>query len=197
MERSESIINLAKALQLFRLKVDKIVKSTENPYFKKKYAALPEILEAIQTPLDESGLTFTQLPDGDMLTTLLIHSESGEFIQSSYAMHPIKQDPQSIGSAITYARRYALGAILSLNVVEDDDGNNASGKTDVKEQDKKPIQPNAAADNQLPWMNETQFNSAMKRIKEGEIDIVNKCKETMRIKREYVTKLEEAEKNPA
>lgn len=191
MEKSASIVNIAKALQLFRVKVDKIVKSSENTYFKNKYAGLPEILEAIQTPLDESGLTFTQFPDGDMLTTILIHSESGEYMQASYAMHPVKSDPQSIGSAITYARRYAIGAILSLNVVEDDDGNKASGKTDQKQPETKTETKSADL---LPWLTEQQFTKAMERITAGEIGIIEKMKPLYRIKREYREKLEEAEK---
>ena len=126
MEKSESIKSIGKALGVFHTKVAKIPKTDENPFFKSKYAGLPSILEAIQKPLEESGLCFTQMPDGDGLTTLLIHSESGEFLQSTYKMIPTKTDPQSLGSAITYARRYALGAILGLNIDTDDDGNNAS-----------------------------------------------------------------------
>jgi hypothetical protein len=61
----------------------------------------------------------------DGLLTMLIHAESGEYIQSDYKLHPVKNDPQAIGSAISYARRYALTAILSLNV-DDDDANTAT-----------------------------------------------------------------------
>ena len=54
-----------------------------------------------------------------------MHS-SGEYIGETYVMTPTKNDPQGLGSAITYQRRYALGAILSLNIDEDDDGNEAN-----------------------------------------------------------------------
>lgn len=148
MERSESIKEIGKALGLFHTKVAKIPKSDNNPFFKSKYAALPSILDAIQIPLEESGLVFTQLPDGEFLTTLLIHFESGEFISSSYKMNPIKTDPQSIGSAITYARRYALGAILGLNIDEDDDGNKASQPAQQNQQI-----PPVPATVDLPWLN--------------------------------------------
>ena len=53
--------------------------------------------------------------------------ESGEFIMETYQMKPVKNDPQGIGSSITYQRRYALGAVLGLNIDDDDDGNGASG----------------------------------------------------------------------
>ena len=146
MNKSDSIKNIAAALQLFHLKMGKVSKSANNPFFKSKYAPLPDILEAISEPLDESGLTFSQFPDGDSLTTILMHPESGEWIEASYSMHPVKSDPQSVGSAITYARRYALGAILALNIDEDDDGNKASAPEPTK--------------SELPWLNENtdEFN---------------------------------------
>ena len=129
MKKSESIVNLAKALLLFHTKMGKIAKDAKNPFFKSSYATLSTILENIQDPLLESGLTFTQFPtENSSLTSVLIHAESGEFMEGSYSLTPVKNDPQSIGSAITYARRYALGAILGLNIDIDDDGNRASFK---------------------------------------------------------------------
>jgi hypothetical protein len=173
MNKSDSIKNIAAALQLFHLKMGKVSKSANNPFFKSKYAPLPDILEAIADPLDESGLTFSQFPDGDSLTTILMHPESGEWIEASYSMHPVKSDPQSVGSAITYARRYALGAILALNIDEDDDGNKASAPaakplnenfegsygTKTPKATTPPPPPPPASDNR-PWLNENtdEFN---------------------------------------
>jgi hypothetical protein len=154
MEKSNSIQNLASALAVFHTKVAKIAKTDNNPFFKSKYAALPSILEAIQKPLEESKLVFSQLPDEEYLTTILIHIESGEYLQSSYKMNATKQDPQSIGSAITYARRYALGAILGLNIDEDDDGNKASEprpQTNYSLPQQPTTQQSAAAEK--PWLN--------------------------------------------
>lgn len=139
MNKSDSIKNIAAALKGFHERCEKIKKTAENPFFKSKYAPLPEILEAIQKPLSDSGLIFTQFPSGDGLSTMLMHPDSGEWIEASYNIHPVKSDPQAIGSAITYARRYALASVLGLNVDEDDDGNSAS-------EPKKP-------DNDLPWLN--------------------------------------------
>jgi hypothetical protein len=71
----------------------------------------------------------SQFPVGENeLDTILIHTESGEWISGRYRMTPAKNDPQGQGSVITYQRRYALGAILSLNIDEDDDGNAGSSK---------------------------------------------------------------------
>jgi hypothetical protein len=133
MEKSEIIVELAKALSLFQTKMEKIDKTASNPFFKSKYASLSSILEAIQIPLAESGLVFSQHPDKGELTTILIHTESGQYMMSSYDIHPVKVDPQGIGSAITYAKRYALCAILGLNVDEvDTDGNDQQSKYEWK-----------------------------------------------------------------
>lgn len=130
MEKSESIVNIAKALIAFHKEAPMIKKSADNPYFKSKYADLASIIKEVEPILTKNGLTFTQLPSGqNELVTILMH-ESGEFIQSSYTMIPAKNDPQGLGSAITYQKRYALAAILGLKLEdEDDDGNAASGNT--------------------------------------------------------------------
>lgn len=139
MEKSTSIKALATALQCFQGKMSKIKKDSSNPFFKSKYASLSTILEHIQEPLSECGLSFAQFPDGSQLCTIIMHGESGEWMQASYDIHPVKSDPQAIGSAITYARRYALGAILGLNIDDDDDANAATGKEEHAKE--------------LPWLN--------------------------------------------
>lgn len=144
MEKSSSLVNIAKALGVFHGKIGKIKKDANNPFFKSKYATLSNILDCIQEPLIESGLVFSQMPtQGNTLTTILVHSDSGEYLQGSYDMTPTKQDPQAIGSAITYARRYALGAILGLNIDDDDDGNAAS----------QPQQKQVQQNDDKPWLN--------------------------------------------
>ena len=126
MNKSESITELAKALVKFHSVMGKVSKDAANPFFKNKYASLSNIIEAVTKPLNDNGLSILQLPSIEGLTTLLLH-ESGEWI-SSVSATPVKDatDPQKLGSAITYARRYALGAILSLNIDEDDDGQKAA-----------------------------------------------------------------------
>ena len=136
MNKSESITELAKAMVKFHSVVGKVSKDAKNPFFKNKYASLSNIIEAVTKPLNDNGLSVLQLPSIEGLTTLLLH-ESGEWI-SSVSSTPVKDatDPQKLGSAITYARRYALGAILSLNIDEDDDGQKAN--TPPKRQAAKP-----------------------------------------------------------
>lgn len=130
--------------------MDKIQKDSDNPFFKSRYASLTAILENIQLPLSDAGLCFSQVPDGlNGLTSILIHAESGEYISGTYNISPEKNSPQAIGSAITYARRYALGAILGLNIDEDDDGNAS-------------IHPSKQSNNQVTdnkqWLNENTDN---------------------------------------
>lgn len=127
-EQSESIAEITKALLAFHREVGKVKKGSDNPFFKSKYAALPDILDAISAPLEKSELVVVQFPAASGLTTQVSHV-SGEWMRSTYEVSPKEaNNPQSLGSAITYARRYALAAALSLNVDEDDDGNAASGR---------------------------------------------------------------------
>lgn len=126
MEKSESIKQLASALCKFQGEVETIKKGATNPFFKSKYATLADILDVIRQPLANNGLSFVQFPKGvHGLETMLMHT-SGEYLAESYEMKPTKDDPQGAGSVITYQRRYALGAVLGLNIDEDDDGNKAS-----------------------------------------------------------------------
>jgi len=145
MNKSESIKNLSAALAKFHGLVGKIKKDAKNPFFKSTYASLANILDGIQSPLQESGLVFSQFPtDQNGLSTVLIHAESGEWMESTYIMPVAKQnDPQAVGSAITYARRYALASILGLNIDEDDDGNAAAQKP--KQPDMKQVEAEVQA----------------------------------------------------
>ena len=103
-------------------------KGATNPFFKSNYASLSNIQDAISKPLSESGLAYSQMPSGvNGLCTILIHAESGEYLMDSFIMPVSKQnDPQAVGSAITYAKRYALAGVLGLNIDDDDDGNKAA-----------------------------------------------------------------------
>lgn len=125
MIKSESTVEISKALSKFRNEMKPVIKDANNPFFKSKYATLDAILEAVNGPLSDAKLSFAQFPDETGLTTILMH-KSGEFLQATYSVPLAKQDPQGAGSAITYMRRYALGAILGIATENDDDGNVAS-----------------------------------------------------------------------
>lgn len=145
MNKSESIKNIAGALVNFQATVSKVSKESKNPFFKSKYASLANILDTIQKPLSECGLAISQFPDANALTTIIVHAESGEWMESSYVMPVAKQnDPQAMGSAMTYARRYALGSILNLNIDDDDDGEKAMGRQLPKRDELTPKHPSWA-----------------------------------------------------
>ena len=133
MNKSESIVNLAKAIFKFQSSIGNIGKDGVNPFLKNKYATLTNILDNINEHFAAHGLIVMQHPVGESgeivtLQTILMHGETGEYIESEFSMIPVKKDPQGIGSCITYMRRYALVSVLKLNVDDDDDGNAASGK---------------------------------------------------------------------
>jgi hypothetical protein len=131
-----SIGQLAKALAMAQgefkpIVKDKVVKSSSYSY---RYADLASVREAVTSALTKNGLAVIQTfrPNGGVhqyVDTLLVHS-SGESISSSYQI-PATGKQQEIGSAITYARRYSLCAILGV-VAEDDDDGNAADQKQVK-----------------------------------------------------------------
>lgn len=146
--RSESIKEIASALNKAQAEMSGASKSSKNPFFKSSYADLNSVIEAIKTPFHTNGLSYSQFPileDGKVgVETMLMHS-SGEFISSTLLLPMTKQDPQAAGSAITYARRYSLMSIAGIPA-EDDDGNAASAKPPAR-----PSIDIAAVANECGW----------------------------------------------
>lgn len=126
MENSEMKIGkLAEALCKVQGEITGAVTDSDNPFFKSKYADLTSVWGACRKALTKHGLAVIQTTDvlpsgGACLCTTLAHS-SGEYITGRYPLMPQKQDPQAWGSALTYARRYCLAAIVGVAPVGDDD----------------------------------------------------------------------------
>ena len=142
--QSENITDLAKALLNVQRAVQPIVKDAENPFTKSWYASLNSVMDACRDALIENGIWLCQYPvpveqpNSLGLVTKLTHAESGQW-QSSLAVVPLpKADPQGMGSAMTYARRYALTAMLGM-VTEDDDGEGARTGRKTPSRPKLPI----------------------------------------------------------
>ena len=179
--KSNEINELAKGLILFHVKCEGIKKDAKNPFFKSTYASLPKIIEAITEPLAESGLALTMFPiDENSLYCLLMHT-SGQWIEATYTMKPVKDTPQDKGSCITYARRYCISSILNLqidDIMSDDDGNKASGKVEVK----APVKDDGKA-----WLNKgtPEFEKAIAYVKGG--GLVSKIKEKYKLNKEIET----------
>lgn len=112
------------------------IKTAENPHFRSKFAPLCEILTVVRPLLAKHGLVMTQATDvtehGPVLVTT-IHASDGTHITGRYPLEPSKKDPQGYAAAVTYARRYALTAMLGIAGDDDDDGNLSArqAKTDA------------------------------------------------------------------
>lgn len=148
--KSDSIANLAAALVAAQSDLQNPPKDRRNDFIGSRYTDLPTARDLIVPVLAKHGLAVSQFPTSEdsepCLCTFLIH-KSGEYISTIIRLHPVetpvkgerqdaskvdsqktsKTDPQKIGSAITYARRYALLAIAGVASDDDDDGNAASG----------------------------------------------------------------------
>lgn len=128
---SENITELSKALLGVQKNLQPAIKDATNPFCKNRYATLNSVMDSCRSALLENGILLTQYPvpvEGENLglVTKLIHAESGQY-QASLAIIPLaKPDPQAMGSAFTYGRRYAISAMLGITAEEDDDGNAAS-----------------------------------------------------------------------
>ena len=133
MENNFSIIGTGKAIFEAWFLVKSILKSTilaggKNPYFKSDYIQLDALVKKIDPVSKKCGLGIMMFPTGTGLITILFHKESGQYIQSYYELILDKQNPQGVGSALTYAKRQTLQAMFGLSAgpEEDDDGNEAS-----------------------------------------------------------------------
>jgi hypothetical protein len=131
MNKSEEIKDLAAALCKAQSEMSGAKKKAANPFFKSKYANLEEIINCAKDALSDNGLSISQSPFAEEgtagVTTLLMH-DSGQWLEGQLLLKCAKVDPQGMGSAITYARRYAYQSILGIPS-EDDDGNIASKPT--------------------------------------------------------------------
>jgi hypothetical protein len=134
MKRSEAIDMLAASLALAQGQMEGALKASANPFYKSKYADLASVWTACRAALSANGLSVVQSPRCQsvadvpevVVTTLLMHI-SGQWIEDDLSMWPKDNTPQSIGSCISYARRYALAAMVGVYQA-DDDAETAQGR---------------------------------------------------------------------
>lgn len=146
---SDSRAEFMKAFFEAKKNIGKIAKKRKNDHLKSMYANLSDYLEAIDSAIEDQGLMILQSPGafnaaGDMpMETRIEHVESGEFMIAVMEIHVDRKNAQGDGSAISYARRFHIGALFGLSA-EDDDGQGAKRKfsdykkefdliTDIKE----------------------------------------------------------------
>lgn len=125
----DKAITLAEKIRNAKKEAGAVKKDATNPFLKNKYATLNAVMEALDPACEKVGLAYTQIPDTDGLTTTIVDVATGEKI-SGKVMFLAASDMQKLGSAITYARRYALLTMFNLET-EDDDANGAAGKTNA------------------------------------------------------------------
>jgi ERF superfamily len=128
---TNNLVSLYKKIHTAKSKIGAVVKSSNNPFFKTKYADLNAHLEVIEPICQELGLVLTQStlanPQlGNVVKTDITDIDTGAQI-SSVLQLPKLEDMQKLGGAITYARRYTLGALLAIQT-DDDDGETATGR---------------------------------------------------------------------
>jgi len=188
LEKSPTIQKLAKALLAFNSKPLKILKNAKNPFFKSKYASLEDILDVISKPLNEAGLVISCFPSGQHgLICVLMHAESGEYIETYYEVDGIKNTSQERGSALSYQRRYAMMAMLNLNVCDElDDDGHANSRPDIKAQpaaqavvteivvDRLPVLARSKPDEDKTWLNigSKEYLGAIEKMKKGQSSLI-------------------------
>ena len=144
---------LASALAKAQANIKTALKDSKNPHFKSSYADLTSIWEACRDALAKNGLSVVQIPGFDAndvwLETMILHS-SGESISGRYPLRPQQNTPQAYGSALTYARRYSLAAMVGVVADEDDDGNAASQRG--REEPRKEAPATTDTDKAKAWV---------------------------------------------
>ena len=164
--RSQTFAKIIVALSKAQSEFPLVKKESSNPFYKSKYADLPSVWSAIRDTFKKYNLCVSQsakIENGQTVLVTTLYHDSGEWISSDYPLNPVKNDPQGLGSALTYARRYALTALIGLVSDDDDDGNAGSGVNGRQEVKSK---INAYKETQKTAITETQQKELFKVLKE-------------------------------
>lgn len=142
MNKSESIVEISKAMAKFQSEVKQPFKDANNPFFKSKYVPLESVVESITSIAPQHGISFVQWASNDDtgrvgVSTMIMHT-SGEYIEfDPVYMNADKNTAQGAGALISYLKRYSLSAVFGITSDQDDDGNHASGNTNKPKQQPK------------------------------------------------------------
>lgn len=124
-----------------------VAKDRENPYFKSNYATLKAVADMLRPILSKHGLGYIQsveMREGSpWMVTKIVHAQSCESVESAVPFSSVDQKPQTLGSAITYMKRYGLQCAFGVIVAEDDcddDGNRANGNRTNDVSARKPVE---------------------------------------------------------
>ena len=172
---SSDCSKLTDALVKVQAEIKNPANTVINPYFKAKYAPLPDILNLIRPILAKHGLSVVQEATGDgevvSIITTVFHS-SGQWMNlEPLTLKPEKNTPQGSGSAITYGRRYTLTALLGISGEEDDDGNYSSGAGNNAKPTQKKSPPKKEPTKKTPKPS-TASESGSQSIQEGQLKAI-------------------------
>lgn len=159
-----------------------------------KYATLGAVKETVDPVLYKHGFVVQQSTKSNghnLLLTRLIHVPTGESVDSDWELKPVKEDPQGMGSALTYGRRYQYMTVCNL-VAEDDDGASASTAPDKKTVEGAKYQSKGNDADNRPWLTEAQFNAMLGKINGGEWELVQERMEAYKMKTVYRKTLNDA-----
>ena len=134
---------LLKGLAKFRVQIKQPKLDASNPFFKSSYLTLTGLITAIDEALKGTGLSYNQIiadnGQAAAVQTIITHESGGILITKPFTLRPTKADPQGIGSATTYARRYQLQALFGIAGEKDDDGNAASNPQQRNQQNSRQL----------------------------------------------------------
>ena len=149
-QMSESLTKLAPDLVALQADLEPLTKTASNPFFKSKYAPLPDVAEALKPLLAKHNFslpvipTLVDTPTGPTngLRFILLH-KSGEYLSGVWMLNPAQATPQGEGADTTYKRRFGIQAITGMVADDDDDGHTASFRPAAEVAGKRPKQPPA------------------------------------------------------
>lgn len=176
MKKSESIAELATALNLAQQQMGGAVKDSKNPFFKSSYACLTSVIKAIKDPLCANGLSYVQFPitstggNGIGVETVLMHT-SGQWMSGEFTMPMVKSDPQAAGACLSYARRYSLSSVLGLPVADNDA---ESAMLRVKPQEQAITVDGLANEDHSPEAKDAACAAAVEKHQEA-LDYIRSC----------------------
>lgn len=215
MKTSENVKDIYAAFVKFQAEVGQPTKNAVNPFFKSRYTTLDEIIRTVQPVLGKHGLAIIQQVSSDgvsvSVVTRMIH-ETGQWIEAEpMTLKGDKATPQGLGSATSYARRYALSSILGIASEDDDDANSIEGQSVAKSENRGYKKTNyTVTEKQINRLyaiaaskkidNKTvdaaivkQLNKKAKDLTKKEYDMVCKAYEEMDIEKEPDTQHERSE----
>jgi len=185
-------MNIYSKIAKVRSEVGVLLKTETNPFFKSKYVDVNGLIESVYPALKKENLLLLQPIIDGIVKSVIIDVDSSEQVESGLLL-PNIEDPQKIGSCITYYRRYTLQSLLALQA-EDDDANAASGHSNATTNQAKQSQ-----DDDKKWLNvldgqknlTKEWQNIVSAISSGKITSVSDVRKYYKVATETAQRIEE------